>query len=115
VTIQFSDLMVLVPIQEIITGFHLTKGQIFIVLLALNIISVTMSTLLLIYHSDKVRKGLVCHEMQDSNYDFGLLQNLEIVFGDKWYITWISPFVKSKLPYNGFDWSSSRGNQHKID
>jgi len=114
-TIQFSDLMVLVPIQAIITGFYLTKGQIFIVLLALNIISVTMSTLLLIYHSNKVRKGLVCHEMQNSNYDFGLLQNLETVFGNKWYITWISPFVMSKLPYNGFDWSNNHGNQHNID
>lgn len=114
VTIQFSDLMVLVPIQSIVTGFRLTIGQIFVILLALNLVAVTMSTLLLIFHLDKVRKGLVCHEKQDSKYNFGLMQNLETVFGEKWYITWISPFIKSKLPYNGIDWHSHK-TQCKTD
>jgi len=104
VTIRFSDLMVLVPIQAILTGFHLTKGQIFLMLLTLNVVAVTMSTLLLVYHLDKVRKGLVCHEKRSSNYNFGLMRNIKTVFGEKWYITWISPFVESKLPYNGYDW-----------
>lgn len=104
VTIHLSDLMVLIPIQSIITGFHLTIGQIFIVLLTLNLVAVTMSTLLLFYHLNKVCKGLVCHDRQDSNYDLGLKRNLQTVFGEKWYITWISPFIESKLPYNGLDW-----------
>ncbi|CAH1715261.1 unnamed protein product [Aphis gossypii] len=86
VTIKFSDLMVLVPFQSVLTGFHLT--------------------------ADKVCKGLVCHEKQESNYDFGLMRNLETVFGEKWYITWISPFIESKLPYNGIDWQS-HVNQYK--
>ncbi|XP_025198690.1 probable palmitoyltransferase ZDHHC24 isoform X2 [Melanaphis sacchari] len=106
VTIKFSDLIVLVPFQLVLTGFHLTVGQIFVVLLTLNFIAVTMSSLLLIYHLNKVCKGLVCHDKQNSNYDFGLVRNLETVFGKKWYITWISPFIKSKLPYNGIDWQS---------
>lgn len=114
VAIQFSDFMVLVPVLSIITGFHLTIGQIFIVLLLLNFVAVTISTLLLIYHLGKVRKGLVCHEKPDSNYNFGLIRNLETVFGEKWYITWISPFIESKLPYNGLDWHSHI-NQYKID
>ncbi|XP_060838091.1 probable palmitoyltransferase ZDHHC24 isoform X1 [Rhopalosiphum padi] len=112
VTIKFSDLMVLVPFQSVLTGFHLTVGQIFVVLLTLIFIAVTISSLLLIYHLDKVRKGLVCHEKQENNYDFGLMRNLETVFGEKWYITWISPFIKSKLPYNGIDWQS-HVNQYK--
>lgn len=65
VIIQFSDLTVLVPIQAIVNGFRLTRGQVFIVLLALNIVAMTMLTLLLIYHLDKVRKGLVCYEKQE--------------------------------------------------
>ncbi|XP_050061814.1 probable palmitoyltransferase ZDHHC24 isoform X1 [Aphis gossypii] len=112
VTIKFSDLMVLVPFQSVLTGFHLTAGEIFVVLLTLNFIAVTISSLLLIYHLDKVCKGLVCHEKQESNYDFGLMRNLETVFGEKWYITWISPFIESKLPYNGIDWQS-HVNQYK--
>lgn len=104
--------MVLVPFQSVLTGFHLTAGEIFVVLLTLNFIAVTISSLLLIYHLDKVCKGLVCHEKQESNYDFGLMRNLETVFGEKWYITWISPFIESKLPYNGIDWQS-HVNQYK--
>lgn len=114
VTIQFSDLIVLVPIQLIIIGYNLTIDQIFIILLALNFVAVTMSTLLLIYHLRKACKGQVCHEKLDNCYNFGLTRNLEIIFGEKWYITWISPFIKSKLPHNGLDWQNYI-NQNKID
>lgn len=106
VSIQFSDLIVLVPIYNIVTGFHLTVGQIVVVLLAFNLVAIIMSMLLFIYHFDKVCKGLVCHEKHDNNYNFGFTQNLKTVFGEKWYITWISPFVKSKLPRNGLDWQN---------
>lgn len=115
VTIQLSDLMVLFwPIPSIITGFHLNIAQISIVLLAFNLTGVILSLLLFIYHLNKACKGLVCHDKQDRNYDFGLVRNLETVFGEKWYITWISPFIKSKLPYNGLDWQRHI-NQYKID
>lgn len=107
VTIQFSDLLVLIPFKAVITGFHLTVGQIFVILFTLYLTVVIMSTLLLVYHFDKVCKGLVCHEKQNNNYNFGLDRNLEIVFGEKWYITWISPFITSKLPYNGLDWQNT--------
>lgn len=82
-------------------------------LLALNLVAVTMSTLLLIYHLDKVRRGLVCHENQNK-YDLGFVQNMKNVFGEKWYITWVSPFVESKLPHNGLDWQNHI-SQYKID
>lgn len=114
VTIQFSDFMVLVPIQLFITGFHLTTGQIFLVLLTLNLVAVTISILLLIYHLCNVCQGLVGNEKQENNYNFGLMQNLKTVFGEKWYITWISPFIESKLPYDGFNWQSNI-YQYKID
>lgn len=114
VTIKFSDFMVLVPMQLFITGFHLTIGQIFIVLLILNIVAVTISILLLIYHLCNVCQGLVGNEKQDSNYNFGSMQNLKTVFGEKWYITWISPLIESKLPYDGFNWQSNI-YQYKTD
>jgi len=104
VTIQFSDLLVLIPIQIIISGFCLTVGQIFIILLAFNLVATTMSTFLFIHHFEKLRKGLVSHKKYDNNYNFGLTRNLQTVFGEKWYLTWISPFIESKLPYNGLDW-----------
>lgn len=105
VTIQLSDLMVLTPVQAVVNGLSVTVAQICVVVLALNFIAATMSTLLLVYHFDKMCKGLVCHEKHDGRvYDFGLVQNVKTVFGEKWYITWISPFVKSELPYNGLDW-----------
>lgn len=102
------------PIYNIITGFHLTVGQIVVVFLAFNLVAIIISMLLFIYHFDKVRKGLVCHEKHDNNYNFGFTQNLKTVFGEKWYITWISPFVKSKLPYDGLDWQN-HNNQFKTD
>ncbi|VVC43681.1 Hypothetical protein CINCED_3A015874 [Cinara cedri] len=104
VTIQMTDLIVLFwPIPKIIT-FYLNTAQTCIVLLIFSIIGVIYSSLLFIFHLNKVCKGLVCREKQEKNYDFGLVKNLESVFGEKWYITWISPFIKSKLPYDGFNW-----------
>lgn len=113
IPIRFSDLTVLVPIYNIVSGVRLTVGQIVIVLLAFSLVAVTMSMLLFIYHFDKVRKGLLCHEKHDK-YNFGFNQNLKTVFGEKWYITWISPFVKSELPRNGLDWQK-HCNQFKTD
>lgn len=114
VTVQFSDLFVLIPINIIISGFCLTDGQIFIVLLLFNLVTGTMSTFLFIYHFEKLRKGLVNHKIYENNYNFGLIQNLAIVFGEKWFISWISPFVQSKLLNNGLDWQI-HDDQFKTD
>lgn len=115
VYIRLSDLMVVLwPIPSIIAGCYLNTAEICVLLLVFSLLGAIVSSLLLVYHWTKVFKGQMCHENQEKNYDFGLVRNLETVFGEKWHITWISPFVESKLPYNGFDWQSHT-NQYKID
>ncbi|KAK9306708.1 hypothetical protein QLX08_002627 [Tetragonisca angustula] len=34
-------------------------------------------------------------------------QNLKEVLGDRWYLTWILPYIKSQLPHNGIIWDTS--------
>lgn len=48
----------------------------------------------------KKRDGMVHEDM----YDNGWKNNLRAVFGTRWYLAWILPFIKSPLPGNGIEW-----------
>jgi len=34
-------------------------------------------------------------------YDNGLMCNIRAVFGERWYVAWICPWIKSPLPEDG--------------
>ncbi|XP_050539971.1 probable palmitoyltransferase ZDHHC24 [Daktulosphaira vitifoliae] len=101
IPIQIFDLIFLAPGNVIF--FKITKSQVFVSLFMLNLISVVISSLLLKYHIEKLLYGLLSYEKK-KNYDYGLIVNLKIVFGERWFITWISPFIDSSLPNDGFTW-----------
>lgn len=60
---------------------------------------------LLIYHMRNVLRGTLTHE-KTLTYDLGVKRNIEMVFGVRWYLTWISPFVRSDLPHDGIHWDA---------
>lgn len=37
-------------------------------------------------------------------YERGFLENIKVVFGERWYFVWLGPWVKSRLPCDGMNW-----------
>ncbi|XP_037046700.1 probable palmitoyltransferase ZDHHC24 [Bradysia coprophila] len=69
----------------------------------INMVGVFFIGFLLIYHMRNVLRGTLTHE-KTLAYDLGVKRNIEMVFGVRWYLTWISPFVTSDLPHDGIHW-----------
>ncbi|KAG4066973.1 hypothetical protein HA402_007721 [Bradysia odoriphaga] len=69
----------------------------------INMVGVFFIGFLLIYHMRNVLRGTLTHEKVMA-YDLGIKRNIEMVFGVRWYLTWISPFVTSDLPHDGIHW-----------
>jgi len=38
---------------------------------------------------------------QETVYDNGVLENVKAVFGERWYVAWLCPWISSPLPDNG--------------
>ncbi len=70
-----------------------------------NMVGVFFIGFLLIYHMRNVLRGTLTHE-KTLAYDLGYVRNIEMVFGVRWYLTWISPFVRSDLPHDGIHWET---------
>lgn len=82
-----------------------TTGQYYLLIYLLNAVSGLFAGLLLFYHAKNLMRGRLTHE-KTKQYDFGRIENIRIVFGERWYLTWLSPFVESKLPHDGIEWES---------
>lgn len=50
--------------------------------------------------------GTVSYEekIKEMKYNMGTKQNFINIFGERWYLSWLSPFLHSKLPIDGFKW-----------
>ncbi|XP_017145864.1 probable palmitoyltransferase ZDHHC24 [Drosophila miranda] len=62
------------------------------------------TSLLLVYHWPILKLGSVAKERRSRNYDLGMRANMEMIFGRRMYLTWLSPFVHSELPHDGINW-----------
>ncbi|XP_026757245.1 probable palmitoyltransferase ZDHHC24 [Galleria mellonella] len=84
------------------------KESLYVFLVVINVIIGVFSGFLFFYHFNNLLKGKVVPETKNDNkgssYDRGWKANLIEVFGSRWYLTWISPFVHSPLPGNGIEW-----------
>lgn len=84
-----------------------TENQVYVFFIITVLLGCAFTGVLLYFHVDLMLKSLVTYERnQRSKYDRGsAVKNIEIVLGERWYLTWISPFIESRLPCNGVDWS----------
>lgn len=66
-------------------------------LISLTLISFLLTTALLGYHLINIVKGQTVHEKtyKVTEYNVGLMDNLKAVFGEKWVICWICPWISS--------------------
>lgn len=77
--------------------------QYYLLMYLLNMIGCVFTGFLLGFHLRNVWRGTLTHEAI-RQFDVGPMNNIRMVFGSRWYLTWISPFIQSDLPLNGCDW-----------
>lgn len=90
-------------------------AQMYLFLYLTIVIGCVFTGVLFYYHLDLMVRGLVTYEKNHkiSKYDLGKLENVRVVFGEKWYLVWLSPFVRSKLPHDGMNWIVTQKNKDK--
>lgn len=108
--ITWNHGLVLVKFMFPLASFVIDFGSesLYVFLVVINIIVGAFTGFLFFYHLNNLLKGKVVpetkHCTKDFQYDRGTKNNLIEVFGQKWYLTWVSPFVQSPLPGNGIEW-----------
>ncbi|XP_022207143.2 probable palmitoyltransferase ZDHHC24 [Nilaparvata lugens] len=105
----FSVAKMIFPMAVFVLGIDTSSSQLYSIMLIVNFLGLVLSSCLLIYHFSVMLKGAVMYENSHKIYEYDLgswKENLKQVFGSRWYISWISPFIKSELPNNGADWES---------
>lgn len=95
------------PLASLVIDFG--DESLYIFLVVINGIIGLFAGFIFIYHFNNILKGRLVPETKSYTKDFihnkGWKLNLIEVFGNKWYLTWISPFIHSKLPGNGIEWA----------
>ena len=62
-----------------------------------------MLSVLVLIEVRQIWCGQTRHERQrkDFMYDNGVVENVRAVFGERWYVAWLCPWIGSPLPENG--------------
>lgn len=84
----------------------LSMKQLYLFLFLIIVIGGVFTGVLFYLHMTQMLRGMVTYEKDHkiTLYDRGTKQNIKEVFGDRWYLVWISPFIKSTLPSDGISW-----------
>lgn len=77
--------------------------QYYLLMYIVIVIGTIFTGFLLIYHLRNMWYGCLTHEAL-RQFDLGPLENIRMVFGVRWYVAWLSPFIRSDLPFDGIDW-----------
>ncbi|KAF3426243.1 hypothetical protein E2986_07381 [Frieseomelitta varia] len=88
-----SLIKIIFPLAIFIFGFDDSINQFYLILYIVSVVGMLYTGVLCIYHFCLVFNGWK--------------QNLKEVLGDRWYLTWILPYIKSQLPHNGVIWDTS--------
>lgn len=83
--------------------FEWSAAQFYLFMYLINMVGCFFSGFLLFYHGRIILNGRVTHELAHQ-FDLGWKENIRIVLGKRWYLTWISPFVDSPLSHDGIHW-----------
>ncbi|KAK9877895.1 hypothetical protein WA026_020121 [Henosepilachna vigintioctopunctata] len=83
-----------------------TYKEWFLAATLLTAIGSAFTGVLLVFHGKLILRNKTTHEKEPEcfKYDRGAIANIKDVFGDKWYLVWLSPLIKSELPQDGINW-----------
>lgn len=99
-----SVIKIIFPLAMLL--IDLSSTQYYLAIYLINMVGMMLTGVLLIYHGRLILNGAVVHGRKAPEYDLGYMKNMKIVLGERWYLTWLSPFVKSPLPHDGIYWES---------
>lgn len=92
-----------------------TWCQLFLFIVLLQLVIVLFSGLLLYQHWRLMMVGAVSWELKHNavKYDYGTWCNVKNVLGDRWFLVWLSPFIRSDLIDDGINWSTKSTEKGK--
>ncbi|XP_066583972.1 probable palmitoyltransferase ZDHHC24 [Prorops nasuta] len=104
-----SLIKIIFPLAIFVFGFDGSLEQFYLMLYIVSLIGMLYTGVLLIYHLRLICNGHVANESNKNcyKYNLGFKQNVKEVFGDRWYLTWLAPYINSKLPHNGIVWDTA--------
>lgn len=78
-------------------------NTVYIIIFTLNIGGLIFCAAWFYFHYQLMITGKVVHEMRKciNSYNLGIEKNIKMVLGEKWHLTWVSPFIYSQLPSDG--------------
>lgn len=103
----FTFVRFVFPLAVLVMGYDVTLEHVYTILYVLNILCMLTATILFMYHLNGALKGASMYEKNHNIHDYdagSLKENIIQVAGDRWYLTWIFPFIDSKLPHDGINW-----------
>lgn len=108
-----SILKLVFPLAMIFVEY--TMNQLFLFLVLIVTVGCVFTGVLFYFHTNLMINGMITYErkFKDRFYDTGTLNNLAICLGERWYLTWISPFVQSNLTHDGVNWVAQDTNKSK--
>lgn len=80
-------------------------------LIGVNFVLLMFTGILFIYHTLSLVKGKTAGEskhMGSNCYNLGLKANFTDSFGIKWYLVWLSPFLRSPMLGDGTSWRKNQ-------
>lgn len=105
------------PLVMFVVGvFDFYKTYVVLISFVCTLFSLMLSGLA-IWHTKHVRHNMTAHERLQGNqsYDLGLTENLRQIFGQKWRVSWISPFISSPLPGGGLEFPTKESYESPKD
>lgn len=95
------------PLGIFLLGIDYSVEHCYTLFYVVNFVGMLSAVFMLYYHGYLMSRGLVMYEKSHNLYDYdsgSVKNNIVHVLGEKWYLTWISPFVQSRLPSDGINW-----------
>jgi len=101
-----SIFKIIFPVAILFFGFDNSINQFYLLIYVMTAVGTLYTGVLCIYHFNLVLKGIVSNESnkKDFTYNVGWKDNIKEVLGERWYLTWLVPYIKSQLPNDGISW-----------
>lgn len=104
-----SLVKIIFPVAIFVFGFDGSMDQFYLLLYIVSVVGMLYTGVLWIYHVKLVLSGTVANESNKKiyTYNLGWCQNIKEVFGERWYLTWLLPYILSPLPHSGVVWDNA--------
>lgn len=108
-------LKVMLPLAFLVFGLDTSTNHVYLIMFIVVMVGSLVSLMLLVYHFTLIQDGRLTYEKNHNlkGYNLGFKGNIEQVFGVRWHLVWLGPFIESPLPSNGADWDPTIAKNFK--